>query len=150
MRVFLDANVLFSAAYQDQSDLLVFFELAHAGVIRLTSSAFAIEKGQRNVALKRPDRTAAHERPMAGLDASPAPSNEQLAIARQVDLPPKDAPILAAALAANADLLVTGDRTRVGHLFGQSIGRRVVHRPAEALSLILLDAKQHRGHRDKD
>ena len=150
MRVFLDANVLFSAAYQDQSDLLVFFELAHAGVIQLTSSAFAIEEGRRNVASKRPDRIAAYERLMAGLDASPAPSNEQLAIARQVDLPPKDAPILAAALAATAELLVTGDRTHFGHLFGQSIGRLVVHRPAEALSLILLDAKQHRGRQEND
>lgn len=140
MRVFLDANVLFSAACQDHSDLLVFFELARAGAVQLVSSAFAIEEGRRNIALKRPDRVATYERLMADLDASAAPSNEHLAIAWQVELPPKDAPILAAALAAKADLLVTGDRTHFGHLFGRSIGRLTVHRPTDALSVILRDA----------
>jgi bifunctional DNA-binding transcriptional regulator/antitoxin component of YhaV-PrlF toxin-antitoxin module len=42
LRVFLDANILFRAAYQDRSKLLVFFELAHASVIQLSASAFAI------------------------------------------------------------------------------------------------------------
>ena len=145
MRVFLDANILFSAAYRDGSELLVFFDLAHAGVVRLVSSAFAIEEGRRNIAWKRPDRSAAYERLVADLDPCPAPSNEHLAIARQAGLPPKDVPILAAALAARADLLVTGDRTHFGHLFGRSLGHLVVHRPTDALSAILRHAGQHLG-----
>jgi predicted nucleic acid-binding protein len=145
MRIFLDANILFSAAYRDRSELLVFFDLARAGIVQLISSAFAIEEGRRNVASKRPDRTAAYERLVADLDASAAPSSEHLAIARQVELPPKDVPILAAALAARADLLVTGDRTRFGHLFGRSLGHLVVHRPTDALSAILRHAVQLRG-----
>lgn len=137
MRVFLDANVLFSAAYHDRSGLLVFFELSGAGVIQLTSSAFAIEEARRNIALKRPDRIAACERLVADLSPAPAPPGELIAIARAAGLPPKDAPILAAALAAEADLLVTGDRTHFGQLFGQAIGRLTVRQPAEALSAIL-------------
>ena len=145
MRVFLDANILFSAAYRDHSELLVFFDLARAGIVQLVSSAFAIEEGRRNIASKRPDRTAAYERLAADLDASRAPSNEHLAIARQVELPPKEVPILAAALAARAGLLVTGDRTHFGHLFGRSLGHLVVHRPTDALSAILRHAGQRPG-----
>ena len=147
MRVLLDANVLFSAAYQDQSRLLIFFELARAGIVQLTASAFAIEEARRNIALKRPDRLAAYERLIAGLALAPAPSNEHLATAHAVGLPPKDAPILAAALAAEADLLVTGDRTHFGHLFGRSIGHLVTQRPTEALAEILLNAGGNRRHR---
>ncbi len=63
-------------------------------------------------------------------------------------LPPKDAPILAAALAAEAGLLVTGDRSHFGHLFGRSIGHLLVQRPKGALSAIVLDAKRTRAPRD--
>jgi hypothetical protein len=111
----------------------------------LVSSAFAIEEGRRNIASKRPAGGAAYERLVADLEASAAPANEHLAIARQVELPPKDVPILAAALAARADLLVTGDRTHFGHLFGRSLGRLVVPPPTDALSAILRDAGQRRG-----
>jgi len=148
MRVFLDANVLFSAAYNDRSELLIFFELASAGIVQLSASAFAIEEARRNIALKRPDRMAAYERLAAKLALAPAPSNEHLAIAQAAGLPPKDAPILAAAPAAKAGLLVTGDRTHFGHLFGRSIGHLLVQRPKDALSAIVLDAKRTRAPRD--
>jgi hypothetical protein len=41
----------------------------------------------------------------------------------KIGLPAKDQPVLAAAIAARADRLVTGDRTHVGPLFGQTIQR---------------------------
>jgi predicted nucleic acid-binding protein len=147
MRGFLDANILFSAAYRDRSELLVFFDLARAGVVELCASAFAIEEGRRNIALKRPDRLATYECLIACLALAPPPAGEHLAIAEEAGLPPKDAPILAAALAADADVLVTGDRTHFGHLFGRPIGQLVVHRPTDALSTILGDARQHPGRR---
>lgn len=148
MRAFLDANVLFSAAYQDRSDLLIFFDLARAGLLQLTTSAFAIEEARRNVALKRPNRTAAFERLISEIALAPAPSTEHIAIARAAGLPPKDTPILAAALAAEADSLITGDRTHFGRLFGRSIGHLVVQRPTEALSAILLRAGKRPAQRD--
>lgn len=141
MRAFLDANVIFSAAYRDRSDLLIFFDLAHAGLLELTTSAFAIEEARRNLALKRPDRAAACERLIAEISVAPAPAMEHLAIAEAARLPPKDAPILAAALAADADLLITGDRTHFGPLFGRPIGRLTVLRPADALAAIVHSAR---------
>lgn len=141
MRVFLDANVLFSAAYRDRADLLVFFDLARAGLLELTTSTFAVDEATRNMALKRPERTAHCARLAAELAFAPSPSTEHIAVAEVTGLPPKDVPILAAALPADADLLVTGDRTHFGRLFGRSIGRLTVQRPADALSAILLDSR---------
>jgi len=148
MRVFLDANVLFSAAYQDASDLLVFFELARAGVIELTASTFATEEARRNITLKCPGRIAALESLIAELSEAAAPLSEHVAIAQAVGLPQKDAPILAAALAVQADLLVTGDRNHFGQLFGRSIGRLKVQRPADAIAAIIGKAQRKRPGRD--
>lgn len=142
MRAFLDANVLFSAAYRDRSDLLVFFDLARARLLELTASTFAVEEATRNITLRRPERAAHLARLAAELTLASIPSTEHIAIAMATGLPPKDIPILAAALAANADLLITGDRTHFGPLFGQTIGRLTVQRPTGALSAILLGARR--------
>ena len=137
MRVFLDANVIFSAAYQHASALLVFFELAGPGVIDLTASPFAIEEARSNIALKRPERATDCDSLVATLSIAAAASEEHLALAQAAGLLEKDRPIFAAALATEADLLVTGDRMHFGRLFGRSFGRSTVNRPAEALSAIL-------------
>ena len=142
MRVFLDANVLFSAAYRDGADLLVFFDLARAGLIELSTSAFAVDEATRNILLKRPERAAHCARLAAELALAPSPATEHIAIAEATGLPPKDIPILAAALAAEADLLVTGDRTHFGRLFGRAIGRLRVHKPTDAVSAILVDSRR--------
>lgn len=52
-------------------------------------------------------------------------------------LPPKDAPILAAAVQARADGLVTGDRTHFGPLYGRRFEGVLVLSPAEALARLL-------------
>lgn len=137
MRAFLDAHVIFSAAYQDRSDLLIFFDLARAGHVELTTSAFDVEEARSNLARKRPDRAGDCERLIDEIPLAPAPATDHLAIAEAAGLPPKDTPILAAALAADADLLVTGDRVHFGRLFGRPIGRLTVLRPAEALATII-------------
>ena len=49
-RVFLDANVLFSAAYLESSGLARLWQLADA---ELLSSDYAIEEARRNLALDR-------------------------------------------------------------------------------------------------
>ena len=52
-------------------------------------------------------------------------------------LPDKDLPILAAAIAARASALVTGDRRDFGHLYGTTIEGVEVLTPAEAVSRAL-------------
>jgi uncharacterized protein len=117
MRVFLDANVLFSAALGVNSGLRGFFNLAGVGVCELISSPFALDEARRNIARKQPEKSADLEQLISLMticgEASPATS----AWARSCGLPDKDAPILAAAVQAAADILVTGDRAHFGILY---------------------------------
>jgi len=46
-RIFLDANVLFSAAYRENSGLI---EIWRVKGVRLLSSSYAIEEAKRNLA----------------------------------------------------------------------------------------------------
>jgi len=118
MRVFLDANILFSAAWKEGADAALLFELAAAGFCKLTTSRLAVEEARRNIARKRPERLPPLERfaELALIGREPGASH--LALARAHRLPDKDIPILAAAIAQGADLLVTGDRRDFGHLYG--------------------------------
>jgi len=56
MRVFLDANTLFSAAWKDGAGAALLFDLAEAGFCELTTSRLAVEEARRNIARKRPER----------------------------------------------------------------------------------------------
>lgn len=52
-------------------------------------------------------------------------------------LPPKDAPILAAAIAAKAHVLVTGDRRHFGTHYGKSLKGVTILPPRDALERLL-------------
>lgn len=135
MRLFLDANVLFSAAWSDDNRLRVFFDLADSGVCLLVSSAFAMDEAQRNIALKRPECASRLSAARIERVAEAHPAVAQWAVGQ--GLPAKDAPILAAARQAGADVLVTGDATHFGHLFDREVEGLRVLSPAAALAFLL-------------
>jgi predicted nucleic acid-binding protein len=137
MRVFLDANVLVSAAYREGASIRVFFELAAAGACVLVTSPHAIEEARRNLASKRPQRVAELERLLGAIEVCAEPGTARLDWAASVGLPAKDAPILAAAVESGCPVLVTGDRTDFGALFGQRPGGTLLMLPAEALELLV-------------
>ena len=140
MKLYLDANVIFSAAHREEGRAQDLVALARGGHCELITSAHALEEARRNLELK----SAGFEHQLAEALAqirvvaeAPAPLVEW---ARAQDLPLKDAPILAAAVHAKADLLVTGDRRDFGHLYGRALrGTRVVT-PALAIDLVLKEA----------
>jgi predicted nucleic acid-binding protein len=140
LRLFLDANILFSAAYRDASPALLLFELASAGRCRLLTSAFAWDEAQRNIRLKSPQRSQTLDALRERLEYAPVPDAQAILDAAEQGLPDKDAPILAAARVAKADILVTGDRTHFGHLYGKTIGSLWVLTLSETLTR-LLDAQ---------
>jgi predicted nucleic acid-binding protein len=140
MRVFLDANVLFSAAHHAESSFRVFFRLAAAGACELVASAFAIDEARRNVGRKNPRKLAELESLVAGVRVCPEGSPATLEWARASALPEKDAPILAAAVQAGADLLVTGDRSHFGRLYGARLRGTEVLPPGPAIERILAAA----------
>ena len=122
-RAFLDANVLFSAAYREKSGLMRLWSRPGA---ELVTSAYAAEEARRN--LPSPDQRARLEsllsqmRIVAESDA-PMPAG--------VQLPDKDHPILKAAVAAEATHLVTGDVKDFGPYFDKRIGGILVVTPAD-------------------
>jgi uncharacterized protein len=137
LRLFLDANVLFAAAYSPGGRSAALFALAGEELCSLSSSRHAIDEAARNLAIKVPERMPALVRLVALLDVVPEADWRLVAWSTDLGLPANDAPILAAAVAAEADLLVTGDRTHFGHLFGATVGRITVLAPGDALARVL-------------
>jgi uncharacterized protein len=137
MRLFLDANVLFSAARSADSRAHALFQLARAGLCVLVSSPFPIEEARRNTGLKQPERAAALEALLRDVEVGPECSQEQVAWAQGQGLPGKDAPILAAAVLSRCDVLVTGDRSHFGALFDKAVGGVTVLSLRAALERLL-------------
>ena len=52
IRVFLDANILFSAVYRETSGILRLWRLQEA---QLVASSYALTEAERNITLKRPE-----------------------------------------------------------------------------------------------
>ena len=117
-RVFLDANILFSAAWSEQSGLLRLWKLSLA----LVSSSYAIAEAERNLARKRPEAVGRF-----GALLEPIEIVDVLASVEESRLPAKDGPILAAATGGRCQVLLTGDVADFGHLIGQAVrGVRVL------------------------
>lgn len=114
-RLFLDANVLFSAAYRPDAGVE---RLWHLSQTTLFTSGYAIEEVRRNLA----DRSQL-ERLTSLLEAVMAVPAGTLApdLRRGISLPDKDWPILSGAVAAHATHLITGDVRHFGRYFGEPL-----------------------------
>ena len=114
MRIFLDANVLFSAANFDSNiaQLIKIVINDHTAV----TSDFALEEARRNVQRKR--QLWCEEFVTLASQLNVVPS---VLFDLPVELDEKDRPILCAAIRAGCDLLVTGDRKHFGHLYEQAV-----------------------------
>lgn len=125
-RVFLDANVLFSAAYIEGSGLARLWQLGDA---ELLSSDYAVEEARRNLALDREPALARVDRLTAALTIVNLPQSRKRRL--NVRIEAKDRPILLAAIRGKADYLLTGDGRHFGHLYGKRIEGVMVLRPAQ-------------------
>lgn len=123
-RLFLDANVLFSAAY-GPSTLSRLWSLARQGELVLVTSAYALEEARRNL----DDEAQSHLDEIAR-EIVLVPEVE-IITPSPFQLPPKDRPILAAALNARATHLLTGDRRHFGPYFSQSVEGMMICTPRE-------------------
>lgn len=137
MRLFLDANVIFSAAYSPTGRASALFRLAGVERCALTVSRHVVEEARRNLAVKAEDRLDRLEELLELVTVGPEAPPNVVAWAAGRGLPANDAPVLAAAAVARAELLVTGDRTHFGHLFEKECGGIVVVTVAAALGRLL-------------
>lgn len=128
MRIFLDANILFSASLSDGAvRTLVHSLLADDHV--LVADEYVLEEARRNLAAKSRDGTRELIRMAARLEI--AAFQAEIPSIVPSSLPEKDRPVLAAALLrARCDVLVTGDRAHFGALYGRTIGGVTIHSPA--------------------
>ena len=134
MRIFLDANVLFSAAKSDGAVRQLIDLLVKAGH-DLCVDGYVIEEARRNLEAKAPDGVAVLARLLARMRVASAQSGDA-ALAAALPLPAKDQPVLAAAIGQRCGALVTGDRTHFGALYGRTLHGVAIHSPrslAEAL-----------------
>ena len=127
MRIFLDANVIFSAAKSDGAVRELLERLIAAGH-ECCADGYVVEEARRNLDAKAPGGVAALEKLLPRLQVAgthPAPA----ALDAAPQLAEKDWPVLAAAIRLGCDALVTGDRSHFGALYGRKPGGVAVHSP---------------------
>ncbi|HEX3663061.1 MAG TPA: PIN domain-containing protein [Acidobacteriaceae bacterium] len=133
LRVFFDANVLFSASYQPEHPFLAFWR--DPSVACLTSF-YAADETRRNCVgdQHRQRLEALPEQTHMVSDASEA------RLPPGIVLPATDQPILAAARQASADYLITGDKGHFAQWRDQPIptptGTLTILRPRPLLLLL--------------
>jgi predicted nucleic acid-binding protein len=137
VRLFLDANVIFTAAHNPGGRSSALFELARHGSCRLSTSPHASAEAERNLRLKYPEAMGRFNALLRLITTEGEAGPSDVASALEARLPLKDAPVLAAAVACQADVLVTGDRAHFGHLLGRRFRSLQVLTPADALALVL-------------
>jgi predicted nucleic acid-binding protein len=120
MRIFLDANILFSGSLP-QSRMRAFLDFL-CRECECVTNAYAVEEARRNLAAKYPDALRHLDPLVRKCGLIPAVKTDF-----KLKLPLKDVPILGGAVAAQAKYLLTGDEKEFGRFFGETIeGVKVV------------------------
>lgn len=127
-RVFLDANVLFSAAYGSPR-ISTLWARARSGRCRLLASRYAIEEARRN--LSDPAHLATIARLLEEVTVVDEPPS---GLRCPIALPDDDRTVFLAALAAGATHFLTGDARHYGALFGATVAGVHIQTPAAYLS----------------
>jgi len=134
MRVFLDANILFSAAKSPGAIRRLVEEIQACGH-ECVADEYVIAEARRNLEQKFPSALPNFENHLLGISrlASPpslsTPSLDLL-------LPEKDRPVLVFAIQHQCQALLTGDKTHFGRLYGQTIAGVCVHSPQSLAELL--------------
>src|SRR3990172_12129627 len=109
-RVFLDSTVLIAAAISAQGHARDLVLAGLRGQYRLHLSTLVLRETERNLAKKQPNALPAFERFRSALSAAITDPPVSLVLQVAEVVIPKDAPIVAAAIAAQARYLATYDR----------------------------------------
>jgi predicted nucleic acid-binding protein len=134
MRIFLDANVLFAASWADGAVRRLLRELLADRHV-LVADEYVLAEARRNPVAKAREGTQELDRLARRVEIIPFVAHAPTKITAV--LPEEDRPVLAAAIHASCDALVTGDRRHFGDLYGRVIGGVAIHSPA-SLAVALL------------
>jgi uncharacterized protein len=126
-RIFLDANVLYSAAIKTQSPLHQLWEFRD---VELLSSSYAVSEASRNLMEDSPGSLPELEKLTARV-LIPDVFGSANGLPADVSLVVKDRPILWAAIQVRATHLLTGDKKHFRLLYGRTIGGVLIVSPNE-------------------
>jgi len=124
-KVFLDANIWFSAAMSEQGGSFLICRLAQTGLIKGFANNHVLEEAERNLLLKAPQKLEAYFRLLKNTKPETVNLAPDLKFVRRLDylLPAKDIPVVFGALATKADFLIVWNefmREKVIELQGYS------------------------------
>ena len=126
MRIFLDANVLFSAA-KSPGAIRRLIDLLISSGHECWVDPFVVAEARRNLELKAPGSLPALDAVIARAHVGALGNDRSLEAS--LPLPEKDRPVLAAAIHNRCQALVTGDRSHFGSLYGRTIHGVTIHSP---------------------
>ena len=136
MRIFLDANVLFSAARSDGAIRRMLGDLRGANH-ELVADEYVVAEAVRNLELKAAAALGDWADLIAMIHREPLVSPPSTWDSDLSSLPEKDRPVLAAAIRLRCEALVTGDRTHFGHLYGRTVAGVAIHSPRSLAESLL-------------
>ncbi|MDM8559100.1 PIN domain-containing protein [Candidatus Parabeggiatoa sp. HSG14] len=110
IRLFFDANVLFTAAHNPKGKAALILQLVKHGLWEGITSDYIAQETRRNIMAKYPDRLAALEMLLSDLKCV----SSTITYVCPIDLPSKDKPVMQDALAVQASHLLTGDIKHFG------------------------------------
>jgi predicted nucleic acid-binding protein len=118
MRVFLDANILYMAAWRPVGPASRLIDLQDAQLCTLTTSLYAATEARRNIAFKAASSSDQLEHWLTHVLIVGESDAAHMEVAAQHAIPDiSDIPILAAAIQSRSDILISADRRAFGHLF---------------------------------
>lgn len=138
MRIFLDANILFSAAKSNGAIRQLIESLKLARHI-LVADTYVQAEASRNISAKASEQAI---RDLGTLLGQIEISTVQFALSSQTLqeaarwLPEKDRPVLLAAMVLACDVLVTGDSTHFGPGYGKRFEGVLVCSPSQLAELV--------------
>lgn len=135
MRIFLDANILFSAAKSDGAIRELLRQCLATGH-ELWVDSYVVEEARRNVKSKYPESGPTLDTLLSAFRIGPAPGPFEVDEALDW-LPEKDRFVMVSAIRHQCDALMTGDRRHFGARFGQRVGGVWVCSPQEAAQVPL-------------
>jgi predicted nucleic acid-binding protein len=114
VKVFLDANILFSAAAPQSSVAKLINLIQEHG--QCVTSPYAVEEARKNLKLKQFGSLEIFELLLTRVTVS-----NKLFLDLPVTIKSKDIPILGSAIAQKCTYLLTGDKRDFGLLFGKTV-----------------------------
>lgn len=134
MRIFLDADILFSAAFSKGAIRRLIHDIRDASHT-VVADRYVIEEAMRNISVHRSEALPVLHEILVFLEIVPtryklSPSGPS------IELPEKDIPVLATALGARCDIVMTGDARHFGTLLGTSVGGGTIRSPVDTARVL--------------